>query len=266
MSAQQAKVTEAVAVFDEVRALDAAVEALRRAGFRKSDISLLATEDAVARKLGHRYERVEELEDDPNAPRTAYRTRASVGDSEDMIVGSLIYLPTVVAAGTVVASAGVVAAAVTGTAIAGALIGTVLARWLDQGGTHRQVHFHWSQGSVLADGLAGEHSAAFDRMYQDALDVDERLGARHQRAREQGVDARTRRQRMNGRNPLYVPRNWLVQQVIDRVQGGDLRALDELMDVLRRPYDEQPGREAYAGKRPEWARHKPGCSMLSCSS
>jgi hypothetical protein len=134
MSAERAKavVTEAVAVFDDVRALDAAVEALRRAGFRKSDISLLATEDAVEKKLGHRYERVEELEDDPNAPRTAYRTRASVGDSEDMIVGSLTYLPTVVAAGTVVASAGVVAAAVTGTAIAGALIGTVLARWLDQ--------------------------------------------------------------------------------------------------------------------------------------
>lgn len=47
-----------------------------------------------------------------------------------------------------------------------------LARWLDEGGTHRQVHFHWSQGSVLADGLAAEHSAAFGRMYQDALDVD----------------------------------------------------------------------------------------------
>jgi hypothetical protein len=129
---REAVVTEAVAVFEGVRDLDAAVEELRQAGFKKSDISLLATEDAVESKLGHRYERVEELEDDPEAPRTAYRTRASVGDSEDMIVGSLTYLPAVVAAGTVVASAGVVAAAVTGTAIAGALIGTVLARWLDK--------------------------------------------------------------------------------------------------------------------------------------
>jgi aminopeptidase len=47
-----------------------------------------------------------------------------------------------------------------------------LARWLDQGGAHREVHFHWSQGSVLADGLAGEHSAALDRLYEQALDVD----------------------------------------------------------------------------------------------
>jgi outer membrane lipoprotein SlyB len=47
-------------------------------------------------------------------------------------VGSLTYLPAVLAAGTVVASAGIVAAAITGTAIGGALIGTVLARWLGQ--------------------------------------------------------------------------------------------------------------------------------------
>jgi hypothetical protein len=125
-------VSEAVGVFHDVSHLEAAVEELRAAGFGKHDISLLATEHAVNRKLGHRYERVEELEDDPAAPRVAYRTRASLGDSEDLLIGSLTYLPTVVAAGTVVASAGVVAAAVTGTAIAGALIGTVLAHWLDK--------------------------------------------------------------------------------------------------------------------------------------
>jgi hypothetical protein len=125
-------VSEAVAVFHDVSDLDAAVEELRAAGFAKDDISLLATEDAVEDKLGQRYERVEELEDEPEAPRVAYRTRTSLGESEDRLIGSLTYLPAVVAAGTVVASAGVVAAAVTGTAIAGALIGTVLAHWLDK--------------------------------------------------------------------------------------------------------------------------------------
>jgi hypothetical protein len=125
-------VTEAVAVFHDVPSLDAAVGGLRKAGFKRSDISLLASEEAVEKKLGHRYEKVEELEDEPEAPRETYRTRASLGDTESVIIGSLTYLPTVLAAGTVVASAGVVAAAVTGTAIAGALIGTVLARWLDE--------------------------------------------------------------------------------------------------------------------------------------
>jgi uncharacterized protein YdiU (UPF0061 family) len=67
-------------------------------------------------------------------------------------------------------------------------------------------------------------------------------------------------------NPLYVPRNYLVQQVIEATEKGDRAALPELLDVLRRPYTEQAGRERFAAKRPEWARVKPGCSMLSCSS
>jgi hypothetical protein len=47
-----------------------------------------------------------------------------------------------------------------------------LTDWLAQGGTHREIHFHWSGGSVLADGLAAKHPAAFDRIYEDALDID----------------------------------------------------------------------------------------------
>jgi hypothetical protein len=134
MSVGSSKTTvrEAVAVFDDVSDLDAAVEELRQAGFERDAISLLATEHAVQKKLGHRYQRVEELEDEPDAPRVTYRTPAALGESEDMLIGSLTYLPAVVAAGTVVASAGIVAAAVTGTALAGALIGTVLARWIDK--------------------------------------------------------------------------------------------------------------------------------------
>jgi uncharacterized protein YdiU (UPF0061 family) len=82
----------------------------------------------------------------------------------------------------------------------------------------------------------------------------------------QGLDDGERRRRMDAINPLYVPRNYLVQEVIEATEKGDRGAVLELLDVLRRPYEEQPGRERYARKRPEWARHKPGSSMLSCSS
>lgn len=86
------------------------------------------------------------------------------------------------------------------------------------------------------------------------------------RIRQEGTPDALRRERMNRVNPKYVLRNYLAQLAIDKAEQGDFSSVNDLLDLLRKPYDEQPERESYAAKRPDWARQRAGCSTLSCSS
>ncbi len=142
----RAMVREAVAVLEDVGELETVVEELRAAGFAEDEISLLAAHETVERKLGHVYRRVEELEDDSAAPRTAFVSLKELGEREDRVASVLTILPTLIAAGTVVASAEVVAVVV-GATIAGATLGTALSHFMSKR------HAEWLQEQLNRGGL-----------------------------------------------------------------------------------------------------------------
>ena len=85
-------------------------------------------------------------------------------------------------------------------------------------------------------------------------------------ARSKELNHSERFRKMNQVNPLYVPRNYLLQEAIEDAESGSTSRLHELLELFRNPYQEQKGKEHFSKRRPEWARSKPGCSMLSCSS
>jgi len=124
-------ITEAVGVFSSEKELEAVADELMSHGFDRADVSLLASEEAVVEKLGHRYRSVRDIEDDPKIPTTAFVTEEGLGAAQGGVIGSLLYLPALAGVAVVVASGGTMAAAIAAAAILGGVgggIGGVLAR------------------------------------------------------------------------------------------------------------------------------------------
>ena len=55
---------------------------------------------------------------------------------------------------------------------------------------------------------------------------------------------------MDRHNPIYIPRNHLVEAALTAATGGDLAPLHELLAAVTHPYDERPGLERYAEPAP----------------
>jgi hypothetical protein len=143
---------EAVGVFHDVATLERAIDELESSGFDRSALSLLAGEDTIAEKLGHRFERVEYYEDDEAVPRAAYISREAVGDAEGGLVGGLVYV------GAVAGGLG----GVIGSALAG-LVGEHHARslqkQLDRGGILLWVRTPDAEHEARATAILGRHAA-----------------------------------------------------------------------------------------------------------
>ncbi|MBO3098699.1 protein adenylyltransferase SelO [Gelidibacter pelagius] len=104
----------------------------------------------------------------------------------------------------------------------------------------------------LSDTIRQQWNAWFDR-YAERLQTE-------------SISDSQRKSQMNAVNPKYVLRNYMAQLAIDKADQGDYTLIDELFQLLKKPYEDQPEHQKWFAKRPEWARHKVGSSMLSCSS
>jgi hypothetical protein len=113
---------EVVGVFSDADALETAANELLSAGFERARISLLAGESAIVEKLGHKYEKVEELEDNLEIPRTVYRSKETFDVSKSALLGSLASIGAVAAAGAIFASGGALAVTL-GSGLIGAEVG-----------------------------------------------------------------------------------------------------------------------------------------------
>jgi outer membrane lipoprotein SlyB len=130
------KVREVAGVFRAREPLEAAVADLTLAGFDRNDIDLMATSDAIERKLGGLYIAAEDLADVPRAPRRAFVAREDVVIPTAGAASILSFVGAAVGAFAVVASGGAVALAAAAAAIGGTATGGVgalaLSRFLEE--------------------------------------------------------------------------------------------------------------------------------------
>jgi uncharacterized protein YdiU (UPF0061 family) len=116
--------------------------------------------------------------------------------------------------------------------------------------------------SFRALAAAPSQAAAFVQGFDDRGAAQAWLDRYTQRLAQEGRPEPERMAGMNSANPLYVLRNHLAEAAIQAALKGDAGEIDILLKLLRDPYTEQPGCEAYAAKPPEWA-----CQLeVSCSS
>jgi len=97
--------------------------------------------------------------------------------------------------------------------------------------------------------LLKEHRLDFTSFFRNLGHTEPRAGFDDWTSRWQalGPDAAL----MDRVNPIYIPRNHLVEEALDAATAGDLDPLQELLVAVTAPYNERPGRERYAAPAPE---------------
>ena len=108
------------------------------------------------------------------------------------------------------------------------------------------------EGSTLAE-ATHDHWITWLQLYLD-------LSNRDPQPRQGQVDL------MNSVNPAFILRNYIVQEALDALERGDRSVLDRVFQALKTPYELNEKTSTWFKRIPDWAKNRPGCSALSCSS
>lgn len=57
---------------------------------------------------------------------------------------------------------------------------------------------------------------------------------------------------MQNNNPVYIPRNYWVEQALDEAVAGDLSLFNNMLEVMQKPYEQHPGREKFRNNPAGW--------------
>lgn len=95
---------EVVCLFKDHEKMELAVDELQISGFERDKISLLADKETVKNELGYTYVSVDELEDDPEAPRITYVSTEAIGDLKGGLSAVGLYLGAVIVSALMVVS------------------------------------------------------------------------------------------------------------------------------------------------------------------
>jgi uncharacterized protein YdiU (UPF0061 family) len=94
--------------------------------------------------------------------------------------------------------------------------------------------------------LSNGDEAAARALFLDPTAFDAWAARWRERLALEAVDPAVRQAAMRRVNPAFIPRNHRIQAVITAANTGDFSVLEEMLAVLARPYDDQPGAGLYA--------------------
>lgn len=109
--------------------------------------------------------------------------------------------------------------------------------------------------------VSDESQRALLALFDDPGRIEDWLQRWRQRLSSQPQSKKQRRESMDGVNPLYIPRNYQVENALQSaVQESDFAPFEKLHAVLATPFDEQPGmREFAAPPPPDFGHYRTFC-------